>query len=156
MNINRNCCELFSYYLNYTCDLHTDRCDCPDVVLVRKGEQYGIPLHDGTRRWIPIRYCPWCGKRVEVRGANKKLCRGVQLRVRRRISLVACCQALDRALHPFMHCEQYTTLQPLILQGKYDSGISILDGGRSYIQIRYCPWCGTRQRFIPEILRIYP
>ncbi len=29
-------------------------------------------------------------------------------------------------------------------------GIQVLDGGSSYIEIKYCPWCGSK---LPESLR---
>jgi|GEM_PF-989014 len=148
------CCELFSYYLNYTCEIHPDRRDCPDVVLIQLKTRFGIPLHDGTHRWVPIRYCPWCGKQIGKCAADSEKPCAVRLHIRRRFSAAACCRTMDDALHPFLHSGEYAAPQSLMVQGVYDSGISVLDGGRSYIRIRYCPWCGARQRDVPEMLRI--
>jgi hypothetical protein len=40
---------------------------------------------------------------------------------------------------------------PIVFSAKFrEYGISVLDGGSSYIVIQYCPWCGTR---LPGSLR---
>jgi hypothetical protein len=46
--------------VNSTCDLHPDRFDCPDALIDKGGDNYGIIIHDGGCSVIRINYCPWC------------------------------------------------------------------------------------------------
>jgi hypothetical protein len=54
--------------LERVCAMHADRSDCPDALIGRAGEGYGLMIHDGGSSMIPIAYCPWCGTRLPKRG----------------------------------------------------------------------------------------
>jgi len=58
------CCADMAYYLVNRCDQHTDPYDCPDVIVVKGNNGYGIPIHDGGSSFIQIKRCPWCGQRL--------------------------------------------------------------------------------------------
>lgn len=53
--------------LRWSCDIHDDLWDCPDVLVVHtpKFREYGIPVRDGLDSTAPskvtIQFCPWCG-----------------------------------------------------------------------------------------------
>jgi len=50
-----------------SCDEHPDRFECPDALIHHsaKSGRYGIIIHDGGSSTVAIRFCPWCGKRLE-------------------------------------------------------------------------------------------
>jgi len=63
------CCATMRHHLANSCSSHA--CDCPDEIVKlyrgnREGEAVivGIPIHDGGRSFVAIRYCPWCGART--------------------------------------------------------------------------------------------
>lgn len=68
--MSRHCCEKMRYHVEYTCDLHPDRFECPDC-LVHFSERrngYGLIIHaDAGGGMILIDYCPWCGTRLPER-----------------------------------------------------------------------------------------
>jgi predicted RNA-binding Zn-ribbon protein involved in translation (DUF1610 family) len=53
-----------AYHLVNRCDQHSDPYDCPDVIVVKDRNSYGIPVRDGGSSFIQIKRCPWCGKRL--------------------------------------------------------------------------------------------
>jgi hypothetical protein len=56
---------MMQYNVENTCDLHEDRFDCPDcLVMFDAQHQYGLIIHDGGRSVIQISYCPWCGTKL--------------------------------------------------------------------------------------------
>lgn len=59
------CCDDMRYHLTVHCEQHSDPFECPDVVVVRRGGTYGIPIHDGGTSSIVIRWCPWCGSALD-------------------------------------------------------------------------------------------
>jgi hypothetical protein len=61
-----HCCDRMDYDLNQTCELHTDRFDCPDALIAITDGQYGIIVHDGGSSIIVIAYCPWCGSKLPI------------------------------------------------------------------------------------------
>jgi len=34
------------------------------VTHYKKGEEFGIPIHDGGSSFIKINFCPWCGQKI--------------------------------------------------------------------------------------------
>ena len=60
------CCEWMTDQINWVCDQHDDRFDCPDALIdyVAKFDEYGIIVHDGGRSKVSLRFCPWCGQRL--------------------------------------------------------------------------------------------
>jgi hypothetical protein len=58
------CCERMDDDLNRTCDLHADRAACPDALISRGRNGYGLIIHDGGSSVIEIFFCPWCGTRL--------------------------------------------------------------------------------------------
>lgn len=60
------CCEMMEENANSACELHPDRFDCPDALIVRGRSGYGLIIHDGGHSAVAIRYCPWCGTKLSV------------------------------------------------------------------------------------------
>jgi hypothetical protein len=61
-----HCCEMMRSKVEWTCDLHADRFECPDCLVhhsARRGT-YGLIIHDGAQSFIVIAYCPWCGAKL--------------------------------------------------------------------------------------------
>ena len=58
-------CIHIAYRATETCEQHPDPWDCPDIVLVKIEDSYGIPVRDGGSSWIEIDFCPWCGKKLK-------------------------------------------------------------------------------------------
>jgi hypothetical protein len=65
---NKQCCERMASDLDRTCDRHSDRFDCPDMLIhqTRDGS-YGLIVHDGGTSVVAIAFCPWCGTRLPQR-----------------------------------------------------------------------------------------
>lgn len=59
-----HCCSRMAEDLAQTCSLHADRSACPDALIGRIGEGYGIIVHDGGSSVVEIAFCPWCGTRL--------------------------------------------------------------------------------------------
>lgn len=57
------CCQDMEDYLNLKCRDHgDDPWECADIPLVKtENGKIGIPIRDGGRSMIEIKYCPWCG-----------------------------------------------------------------------------------------------
>lgn len=66
---NETSCESMKYHLDFKYDIHKDRFDCPDTIIYssKKYKELGIIIHDGGSSCIKIKYCPWCGIKL-----NKK------------------------------------------------------------------------------------
>lgn len=49
------------------CEIHKDPFDCPDRIFYysSKTNKYGLIIHDGGSSFIAIKYCPWCGNRID-------------------------------------------------------------------------------------------
>ncbi len=45
------------------CEVHPDRFDCPDALLVfhARDGTYGLIIHDGGSAKMQIAFCPFCG-----------------------------------------------------------------------------------------------
>lgn len=52
--------------IDRNCDQHTDRTECLDCLVHYSGQfrEYGILLHDGPDAYLPMRFCPFCGKKL--------------------------------------------------------------------------------------------
>jgi len=49
-----------------SCDQHEHRYDCPDCLIDRHNDgSFGIIIHDGGDSHIGIKFCPWCGARLD-------------------------------------------------------------------------------------------
>jgi hypothetical protein len=57
------CCDMMRRQVEMTCEIHTDRYDCPDCLIAysEHPREYGLIVHDGGHSQIRIEYCPWCG-----------------------------------------------------------------------------------------------
>ena len=61
-----HCCDMMKEQVEYTCEQHPDRFDCPDCLVhySARRQGYGLIIHDGGRSMIQIQYCPWCGSEL--------------------------------------------------------------------------------------------
>lgn len=62
-NIGTQCCEIMQYHVA----LSTDKLVYDVDTIIRfnkKTGDYGIPIHDGGSSYIKIKFCPWCGKKL--------------------------------------------------------------------------------------------
>lgn len=59
------CCEQMRAEATRVCETHPERAGCPDCIIVKSGSEFGIAVHDGGASWITIRFCPWCGSRLD-------------------------------------------------------------------------------------------
>ena len=66
MTETKHCCKEMIARLNYRCDIHTSKWECPDNLITysKKYNEYGIIVHDGGDSYIIIKYCPWCGAKL--------------------------------------------------------------------------------------------
>lgn len=63
--MSTNCCEPMAYDLSQKCDRHfTTRYECPDALIERTKNGFGLIIHDGGTSVIEIMFCPWCGKKL--------------------------------------------------------------------------------------------
>jgi len=61
------CCKDFKYHLKHRCTQH-DKYECPDTILYRFNSGIiVIGIKDGGCSGIEIKYCPWCGKKIETK-----------------------------------------------------------------------------------------
>lgn len=58
------CCPVMTHYLDWECDQHASPFDCPDSLIEKDGDDYGLIIHDGGTATIAISYCPWCGQKL--------------------------------------------------------------------------------------------
>jgi hypothetical protein len=66
VSMSVHCCDRIDSDLNYRCDKHPNRDDCPDAFV--KVVQDFLIVHDGGSSGVEINFCPWCGKKC--RGVN--------------------------------------------------------------------------------------
>lgn len=61
-----HCCDDMIRAVSFSCSVHQDRFDCPDVLVqyLPKFDEYGIIVHDGGTSVSGIRFCPWCGTQL--------------------------------------------------------------------------------------------
>jgi len=57
------CCAMMHTHSTRRCDCDNDF-DCPDVLVLRGGDVFALPIRDGGNSFVSINYCPWCGARV--------------------------------------------------------------------------------------------
>lgn len=50
--------------LYHTCDVHSERSDCPDAFIKKVRGGYGLMVHDGGSSVVEIAFCPWCGSKL--------------------------------------------------------------------------------------------
>lgn len=62
----KHCCEQMDAAIRFECDTHSDKFECPDVLISysEKFDEYGIIIHDGGASSSLIDYCPWCGTKL--------------------------------------------------------------------------------------------
>jgi len=61
------CCKAMAAQLNWACDDHASRSDCPDALVGRfPDNRIGLLVHDGGTAYVEIEYCPWCGARLNA------------------------------------------------------------------------------------------
>jgi hypothetical protein len=58
------CCEMMANQLAWKCDQHSSVFECPDALISKHKNEYGLIIHDGGSSSIKIEYCPWCGKKL--------------------------------------------------------------------------------------------
>lgn len=67
------CCDEMKSQLEFKCEEHSDKFDCPDVLILKldsklqKRAEYGLIIHDGGSSFKKISFCPWCGKELAKR-----------------------------------------------------------------------------------------
>jgi hypothetical protein len=62
-----HCCEMMRYNVEYTCDVHPDRGDCPDCLVDywETSSRYVLLIrNEAGGGGIVIAYCPWCGTKL--------------------------------------------------------------------------------------------
>jgi hypothetical protein len=64
-SMSEHCCDRMDYDLNQKCELHPNRYECPDALIARLRDGYGIIVHDGGSSVIRIAFCPWCGRKLD-------------------------------------------------------------------------------------------
>ena len=66
INYKKYCCVDMAYYLiedkvsKNKVEINYDSIITHNL----KGNEYGIPIHDGGSSYIQINYCPWCGNKL--------------------------------------------------------------------------------------------
>ncbi len=50
--------------LAWKCDHHEGPFDCPDALVLKVKQSYGLIIHDGGRSLVEIQHCPWCGAKL--------------------------------------------------------------------------------------------
>jgi hypothetical protein len=59
------CCEALAAQLNWSCDKHASPSECPDALVGCFADgRFGLFVHDGGTSYVEIKYCPWCGARL--------------------------------------------------------------------------------------------
>ncbi len=60
------CCDDMKRHIETKFEVHKNPFDCPDSLIhfSKKGQDYGLIIHDGGSSFISINYCPWCGKKL--------------------------------------------------------------------------------------------
>jgi len=58
------CCPDMKRNVEHRCEQHRDPSDCPDALVGRFGDEFGIRVHDGGTSFVTIRFCPWCGSNL--------------------------------------------------------------------------------------------
>lgn len=61
-----HCCEDMTYHASFKCEIHENRFECPDkiVIFYEENNDYGLIIHDGGESMISIGFCPWCGSKL--------------------------------------------------------------------------------------------
>ena len=67
INVKQYPCLHIAYHSTFNCKIHKNKWDCPDNTLIfsKKTKKYGIPIRDGGKSFIEIKYCPWCGEKIK-------------------------------------------------------------------------------------------
>ena len=63
MATSGHCCSEMSRAVEFSCELHSDKFECPDSLIhySLRFDEYGLIIHDGGTSFCVISYCPWCG-----------------------------------------------------------------------------------------------
>jgi hypothetical protein len=63
----RFCCAMMTSQFKNKCELHDARHDCPNNLIdySDNNKRFTLIIHDGTSSGIEIKYCPWCGKKLD-------------------------------------------------------------------------------------------
>ena len=61
-----HCCERMRQQVEWVCERHPDRFDCPDCLVHYAAvlREYGLIVHDGGSSVVRIEFCPWCGAKL--------------------------------------------------------------------------------------------
>lgn len=62
--MSEHCCDRMDADLAHRCEVHQDRADCPDALIAKMRNGYGLIVHDGGGSVIEIAFCPWCGTKL--------------------------------------------------------------------------------------------
>jgi hypothetical protein len=64
--MNSHCCESMREQVEFTCEQHASRFDCPDALIgyLLVLNEYGLIVHDGGTSAVNIAFCPWCGTKL--------------------------------------------------------------------------------------------
>ena len=58
------CCSSMARQLNWSCDKHTAPAECPDDLIGRFKDSFGLLIHDGGTSYVAITHYPWCGAKL--------------------------------------------------------------------------------------------
>ena len=64
-NVSDFPCVHIAFYSTAVCDKHPDIWDCPDALVVKTSDGWGMPIRNGGSSWAKIGFCPWCGVKLE-------------------------------------------------------------------------------------------
>jgi hypothetical protein len=61
-----HCCDRMRADLEFKCENHADRYQCPDALVSYspRFDEYGLIIHDGGSSSVKIYFCPWCGAKL--------------------------------------------------------------------------------------------
>lgn len=66
------CCEDMEYHCGYECPADHNEWECPDIVMRRFNDWYGIPIHDGGTSAIIVKYCPWVWRHASGQARGRR------------------------------------------------------------------------------------
>ena len=60
------CYDMMEFHSSFNCNQHLDKYECPDTIIDYNGNSkgYRIIIHDGWTSGIEIKFCPWCGTKL--------------------------------------------------------------------------------------------
>ena len=63
------CCDQMKTQVEHKCEKHKR---CPDQIMIKTNNGFGIPIQDGGDSYMSVNYCPWCSCKIEKEIAVKQ------------------------------------------------------------------------------------